>query len=166
MSSSSRCCATGVFVLPSLLLLPLFLSLVCGVQGATLREHRLSGSEPVSYGPASQIRPPPSAEMLRALRYIQSLSQRTPTDPLDDERQQDMESVRSMLQLAAPARMDRGMERKRKERKIKLKSCCKQCLPHYNRPRNTWCPRKPPKRSSHHLNLDTPSTPSQDQSNN
>ncbi|XP_016128387.1 secretogranin-2-like [Sinocyclocheilus grahami] len=114
MSSSSRCFATGVFVLPSLLLLPLFLSLVCGVQGATLREHRLSGSEPVSYGPASQIRPPQSAEMLRALRYIQSLSQRTPPDPLDDERQQDtsddMESVRSMLQLAAPARMDRGME--------------------------------------------------------
>ncbi|KAL1260238.1 hypothetical protein QQF64_008065 [Cirrhinus molitorella] len=49
--------------------------------------------------------------MLRALRYIQSLSQRTPPD---DERQQDasddMESVRSMLQLAAPGRMDRGMD--------------------------------------------------------
>ncbi|XP_039516446.1 secretogranin-2-like [Pimephales promelas] len=122
MSSSSRCCATGVFVLPSLLLLPLFLSLVFGVQGATLREHRLSGSEPVSYGPASQIRPPPSAEMLRALRYIQSLSQRSlPPDPLTDERQpdeeeDDMESIRSMLQLAAPGRMDRGMEETEDER--------------------------------------------------
>ncbi|XP_051719589.1 secretogranin-2 [Ctenopharyngodon idella] len=121
MSSSSRCCATGVFVLPSLLLLPLFLSLVFGVQGATLREHRLSGTEPVSYGPASQIRPPPSAEMLRALRYIQSLSQRTPSDPLSDERQpdqeeDDMESIRSMLQLAAPGRMDRGMEEREEER--------------------------------------------------
>ncbi|KAK7171455.1 hypothetical protein R3I93_003908 [Phoxinus phoxinus] len=122
MSSSSRCCATGVSVLPSLLLLPLFLSLVFGVQGATLREHRLSGSEPVSYGPASQIRPPPSAEMLRALRYIQSLSQRSPPpDPLTDERQpdqeeDDMESIRSMLQLAAPGRMDRGMEEREEER--------------------------------------------------
>ncbi|KAK9961796.1 hypothetical protein ABG768_007196 [Culter alburnus] len=121
MSSSSRCCATGVFVLPSLLLLPLFLSLVFGVQGATLREHRLSGTEPVSYGPASQIRPPPSAEMLRALRYIQSLSQRTPSDPLSDEHQpdqeeDDMESIRSMLQLAAPGRMDRGMEEREEER--------------------------------------------------
>ncbi|XP_077063141.1 secretogranin-2a [Siphateles boraxobius] len=122
MSSSSRFCATGVFVLPSLLLLPLFLSLVFGVQGATLREHRLSGSEPVSYGPASQIRPPPSAEMLRALRYIQSLSQRSPPpDSLTDERQpdqeeDDMESIRSMLQLAAPGRMDRGMEEREEER--------------------------------------------------
>ncbi|XP_059389972.1 secretogranin-2a-like [Carassius carassius] len=118
MSSSSRCCATGVVTLPSLLLLPLFLSLVCGVQGATLREHRLSESEPVSYGPASQIRPPPSAEMLRALRYIQSLSQRTPPGPLDDQQDtsDDMESVRSLLQLAAPARMDRGMDERDEEK--------------------------------------------------
>ncbi|XP_073674326.1 secretogranin-2a [Garra rufa] len=117
MSSSSRCYATGVFVLPSILLLPLFLSLICGIQAATLREHRLSGSEPASYGPASQMRPSPSAEMLRALRYIQSLSQRTPPE---DERQQDtsddMESVRSMLQLAAPARMDRGMDESEEEK--------------------------------------------------
>ncbi|XP_018951204.2 secretogranin-2 [Cyprinus carpio] len=118
MSSSSRCCATGVFILPSLLLLPLFLSLICGVQGATLREHRLSESEPVSYGPASQIRPPPSAEMLRALRYIQSLSQRTPPDPLDDQQDtsDDMESIRSLLQLAAPSQMDRGMEDREEEK--------------------------------------------------
>ncbi|XP_016098005.1 secretogranin-2a [Sinocyclocheilus grahami] len=118
MSSSSRCCATGVFILPSLLLLPLFLSLVCGVQGATLREHRLSESEPVSYGPASQIRPPPSAEMLRALRYIQSLSQRTPPDHLDDQQDTSdgMERVRSLLQLAAPARLDRGMEVREEEK--------------------------------------------------
>ncbi|XP_058601090.1 secretogranin-2a [Onychostoma macrolepis] len=132
MSSSSRCCATGVFILPSLLLLPLFLSLVCGVQGATLREHRLSGSEPVSYGPASQIRPPPSAEMLRALRYIQSLSQRTPSDPLDDERQQDtsddMESVRSMLQLAAPTRMDRGMDESEEREKDKTQELLQAVL--------------------------------------
>ncbi|XP_026082757.1 secretogranin-2-like [Carassius auratus] len=118
MSSSSRCCATGVFNLPSLLLLPLFLSLVCGVQGATLREHLLSESEPVSYGPASQIRPPPSAEMLRALRYIQSLSQRTPYGRLDDQQDtsDDMESVRSLLQLADPARMDRGMDERDEEK--------------------------------------------------
>uniref|UniRef100_A0A8C2IZ32 Secretogranin II n=1 Tax=Cyprinus carpio TaxID=7962 RepID=A0A8C2IZ32_CYPCA len=132
MLSSSRCCATGVFVLPSLLLLPLFLSLICGVQGATLREHRLTGSEPVSYGPASQIRPPPSAEMLRALRYIQSLSQRTPPDPLDDEHQQDtsdeMESVRSMLQLAAPARMDRGMEESEENEKDKTQELLRAVL--------------------------------------
>ncbi|XP_043114656.1 secretogranin-2 [Puntigrus tetrazona] len=132
MSSSSRCCTTGVFVLPSLLLLPLFLSLICGVQGATLREHRLSGSEPVSYGPVSQIRPPPSAEMLRALRYIQSLSQRTPPYPLDDERQQDtsddMESVRSMLQLAAPARMDRGMEESEESEKDKTQELLQAVL--------------------------------------
>uniref|UniRef100_A0A8C1ZSF2 Secretogranin II n=1 Tax=Cyprinus carpio TaxID=7962 RepID=A0A8C1ZSF2_CYPCA len=132
MLSSSRCCATGVFVLPSLLLLPLFLSLICGVQGATLREHRLTGSEPVSYGPASRIRPPPSAEMLRALRYIQSLSQRTPPDPLDDEHQQDtsdeMESVRSMLQLAAPARMDRGMEESEENEKDKTQELLRAVL--------------------------------------
>lgn len=59
--------------------------------------------------------------MLRALRYIQSLSQRTPSDPLSDERQpdqeeDDMESIRSMLQLAAPGRMDRGMEEREEER--------------------------------------------------
>ncbi|KAL0175109.1 hypothetical protein M9458_031077, partial [Cirrhinus mrigala] len=82
-------------------------------------EHRLSGSEPLSYGPASQIRPPPSAEMLRALRYIQSLSQRTPPD---DEGQQDtsddMESVRSMLQLSAPSRMEESKEEKDKTQEL------------------------------------------------
>ncbi|XP_026137440.1 secretogranin-2 [Carassius auratus] len=133
MPSSSRCCATGVFILPSLLLLPLFfLSLICGVQGATLREHRLSESEPVSYGPASQIRPPPSAEMLRALRYIQSLSQRTPPDTLDDERQQDtsddMESIRSMMQLAAPSRMDRGMDESKEREKDKTQELLQAVL--------------------------------------
>ncbi len=66
--------------------------------------------------------------MLRALRYIQSLSQRTPTDPLDDERQQDMESVRSMLQLAAPARMDRGMEESEEREKDKTQELLQAVL--------------------------------------
>lgn len=66
--------------------------------------------------------------MLRALRYIQSLSQRSPTDPLDDERQQDMESVRSMLQLAAPARMDRGMEESEEREKDKTQELLQAVL--------------------------------------
>ncbi|XP_051535189.1 secretogranin-2-like [Myxocyprinus asiaticus] len=129
MPSPSRCCATWVSILPSLLLLPFFLSFVFGVQGATLREHRLSGSEPASYGPMSQLHPSPSAEMLRALRYIQSLSQRTPPKPLTDDQQpttadhesDEMESIRSMLQLASPVRSstgkDRGMEEIEEDKK-------------------------------------------------
>ncbi|NP_001410920.1 secretogranin-2a precursor [Danio rerio] len=107
-SSSSRCCAAGVFLVPSLLLLPLLLSLIHTAHGATLREHRLSGTEPVSYGPPSQLRPPPSAEMLRALRYIQSLSERTPADPdqSDQDAEDDMESVRSVLKMASPTRRE------------------------------------------------------------
>lgn len=107
---SSRC---GMPVLPSLHLLPLFLSLVYGIQGATLREHHLN--EPGSYEP--RLRPPPSAEMLRALRYIQSLSQRTPSDPPMDQPTDDMESVRSMLRLAAPARGSAVTDRDLEERK-------------------------------------------------
>ncbi|XP_051963365.1 secretogranin-2-like [Xyrauchen texanus] len=124
MSSPSRCCATYVSILPSLLLLSFFPSFIFGVQGATLRDHRLSGSEPGSYGPVSQLHPPPSAEMLRALRYIQNLSQRTSSDLLADDQEpttadydsDDMESIRSMLQLASPARSATGMDRGIEER--------------------------------------------------
>lgn len=116
---SSRC-PVGVSILPALHLLPLFLSLVYGTQGATLREHRFN--EPGSYEPGSH--PSPSAEMLRALRYIQSLSQRTPSDPPVDDHQpadtdlepDDTESVRSMLRLAAPARGSTVMDRDLEER--------------------------------------------------
>ncbi|KAI7790069.1 secretogranin-2a [Triplophysa rosa] len=112
----------GVSILACLHLLPLFLTLVYGIQGATLREHRLR--EPGSYEPGFQLRPPPSAEMLRALRYIQSLSQGTLSKPPADNQQpvdtdlepDDMESVRSMLRLAAPAQGSMATERDLEER--------------------------------------------------
>nr|XP_055053436.1 secretogranin-2a [Misgurnus anguillicaudatus] len=114
MQIPSLCCAIH--------LLPFILSLIHGVQGGTLREHRLS--EPRSYEPVSQLRPPPSAEMLRALRYIQSLSQRTPYElPVDDHQPtttdlepDDIESVRSVLRQTAPARGSTGMDRDVEER--------------------------------------------------
>ncbi|XP_056613071.1 secretogranin-2a [Triplophysa dalaica] len=112
----------GMSILPCLHLLPLFLTLVYGIQGATLREHRLR--EPGSYELGFQLRPPPSAEMVRALRYIQSLSEGTlPEAPAGDEqpvdkdiKPHDMETVRSMLRLAAPARGSTATERDLEER--------------------------------------------------
>ncbi|XP_072546764.1 secretogranin-2a [Salminus brasiliensis] len=112
MSSLPQLCTTGLSLLASLSLLCLFLSLNIGVHGATLRESRLWGNEPNAFRPGSQAPPPPSAAMLQALQYIQSLSRRTLHDPVaniekpavPDDDLEDLESMRAMLQLASPAR--------------------------------------------------------------
>ncbi|XP_010880012.2 secretogranin-2 isoform X2 [Esox lucius] len=95
-------------------LLPLiFLLDSPSVQGATLREHRLRGSEPdLRDGAAPYF--PPNADMLKALEYIQSLRQRTRAGgsasqdqasltPNYDTTDMDTEKLRTMLRLASPA---------------------------------------------------------------
>lgn len=123
LSLPQLCATTGLPFLAWLSLLPLFLSLNTGVHGATLREPRLWVNEPNAFRPASQAPPPPSAAMLQALQYIQSLSKRTLHDPIaninnpdaPEDDPEDLEHVRAMLQLATPARTSSGMRDSRGE---------------------------------------------------
>ncbi|XP_007237528.3 secretogranin-2 [Astyanax mexicanus] len=122
-SLSQLCATTGLPFLAWLSLLPLILYLNIGVHGATLREPQLWGNEPNAFRPSSQAPPPPSAAMLQALQYIQSLSKRTLHDPVinidkpdvPEDDLEDLERVRAMLQLATPARTSSGMRDSRGE---------------------------------------------------
>nr|XP_046170338.1 secretogranin-2-like [Oncorhynchus gorbuscha]XP_046170339.1 secretogranin-2-like [Oncorhynchus gorbuscha] len=113
MPSLPTLSSVGMAFLFSLLLL--FLLGSGSVQGASLREHRLKGSE---LDPQQVDTPylPTNADMLKALKYIESLRQRTgggapapqeqaPLTPDYDTTNMDTDSekLRSMLRLASPA---------------------------------------------------------------
>lgn len=85
----------------------LILSLAPGGRGSSLREHRLRGSEADSLRENSGHLAP-NADMLKALRYIESLHQRTsaqqhPSFParFAVEHMDDAEKLRAMLRLAS-----------------------------------------------------------------
>ncbi|KAM6987757.1 secretogranin-2a [Tautogolabrus adspersus] len=90
--------------LANLLLIHLYLSSFCsGVQGASLREHRLRGSEP-------EIYQAPNADMLKALKYIENLRHRTGMDSqlhspfaagYDASHTDDSEKLQAMLRLVS-----------------------------------------------------------------
>uniref|UniRef100_A0A3Q3W0U2 Uncharacterized protein n=1 Tax=Mola mola TaxID=94237 RepID=A0A3Q3W0U2_MOLML len=111
MPSLTETAATGKplpLCFASLLSVLLFLS-PSGIQGASLREHRLRGSEPdPQTGNDHQT---PNADMLKALEYIEGLRQRTGTDSqrrpaglaaagYDADHADDAEKLRAMLRLA------------------------------------------------------------------
>ncbi|XP_029922182.1 secretogranin-2a [Myripristis murdjan] len=109
MLSLHRASAAGkTFLLcfsPLLLLLLLDSS---GVQGASIREHRLRGSESVPE--RGNPHHAPDADMLKALEYIESLHQKTGTDPqqhsppipeYDASHLDDTKKLRTMLTLAS-----------------------------------------------------------------
>ncbi|XP_041666946.1 secretogranin-2 [Cheilinus undulatus] len=100
--------------LANLLLVHFYLSSSCvGVQGASIREHRLRGSEPDLYQT-------PDADMLKALEYIENLRQRTSMDSqqrgpfaagYDNDHTDDAEKLRAMLRLASnPTQSDEEQE--------------------------------------------------------
>ncbi|KAL6471809.1 hypothetical protein MHYP_G00204590 [Metynnis hypsauchen] len=112
MQSLPQLCAPGLSFVLSHSFLFLFLSLNTRVDGATLREPHLWGNELDTFRPSSQALPPPSAAMLQALQYIQSLNQRTPHDPVTNN---DLNDVRTMLQLAMPEKTSTLMHNGRGE---------------------------------------------------
>ncbi|XP_075892957.1 secretogranin-2a [Nelusetta ayraudi] len=99
--------ATGEPLFGGSLFVLLFLT-SSGVRGASLREHRLRGSE--SDAQTENAFQAPNADMLKALEYIENLRQKTTTDSqqrasssagLNGSRMDDAETLRAMLRLAS-----------------------------------------------------------------
>lgn len=99
--------ATGEPLFVGSLFVLLFLT-SSGVRGASLREHRLRGSE--SDAQTENAFQAPNADMLKALEYIENLRQKTTTDSqqrasssvgFNGSRMDDAETLRAMLRLAS-----------------------------------------------------------------
>ncbi|CAN9511161.1 unnamed protein product [Ophioblennius macclurei] len=103
-------------------LLSVLLFLGCSrARAASLREHRLRGSE--SDAERGAVYPAPNADMLKALKYIESLHQRNGLD-LQQQRalltagpnaMDDAEKLRAMLTLASNPAQNNGAEEEEEE---------------------------------------------------
>ncbi|XP_014326824.2 secretogranin-2 [Xiphophorus maculatus] len=113
-------CRPFLIYLACPLLISLFLTFT-GVIGASIRDHRLRGTEPDSQ--EGDVLQAPDTDMLKALEYIESLHQRAPhATERDISHMDDAEKLRAILRLASNPTQNQDEQEEQEDERKKDKS--------------------------------------------